>query len=97
MNITKEQEAFANEIKELANKFDLRVNLDLRNEKIGFKIREHTLAKVPYLIVIGNREVENRQVAVRMHDGTDLGTMVLKDFLEKLCIDAAPPYANTMK
>jgi threonyl-tRNA synthetase len=97
MNITKEQEAFALEIKELANKFNLRVNLDLRNEKIGFKIREHTLAKVPYLFVIGNREVENRQVAVRTNDGTDLGSMGLNDFLDKLRKEAMPPYAKSMK
>ncbi|OYW93867.1 MAG: hypothetical protein B7Z23_04350, partial [Pseudomonadales bacterium 32-61-5] len=57
---------------------------DLRNEKIGFKIREHTLLKVPYLLVIGDREVETRSVAVRTREGTDLGSMPLDDFARLL-------------
>ena len=52
-----------------------RARTDLRNEKIGFKIREHTLLKVPYLLVLGDREVENRTVAVRTRSGEDLGVM----------------------
>jgi threonyl-tRNA synthetase len=56
----------------------------LRNEKIGFKIREHTLQRVPYLLVIGDREVEQHSVAVRTRSGEDLGTMRLEDFAELL-------------
>jgi threonyl-tRNA synthetase len=52
----------------------------LRNEKIGFKIREHTLQRVPYLLVVGDREVENEQVAVRTRSGEDLGTMSVEAF-----------------
>jgi threonyl-tRNA synthetase len=56
-------------------KIGLRVKADLRNEKIGFKIREHTLQKVPYLLVVGDKEVEADSVAVRTRTGEDLGTM----------------------
>jgi threonyl-tRNA synthetase len=56
----------------------------LRNEKIGLKIREHTLQKVPYLAVIGGREMENNQIAVRTRKGEDLGTMSVAEFVEKL-------------
>ena len=58
----------------------LRVISDLRNEKVGFKIREHTLQAVPYLLVVGDREVENGEVAVRTQSGEDLGTMPVDRF-----------------
>ena len=58
----------------------LRVISDLRNEKVGFKIREHTLQAVPYLLVVGDREVENGEVAVRTQSGEDLGTMPVDGF-----------------
>ena len=57
-----------------------RVDSDLRNEKIGFKIREHTIQKVPYLLVVGDREVENGKVAVRARNGDDLGSMSIDEF-----------------
>jgi len=57
----------------------IRVNLDLRNEKIGFKIREHTLNKIPFLLVIGDKEVENQTVAIRTRTGEDLGVMKLEE------------------
>ena len=62
----------------------IRVKSDLRNEKIGFKIREHTLHRVPYMLVIGDREVEERTVAVRTRTGEDLGTMSIEAFAELL-------------
>jgi threonyl-tRNA synthetase len=62
---------------------------DLRNEKIGFKIREHTLQKVPYLLVIGDREVESNQVAVRARDGKDLGQMSLAQLVALLNVQMA--------
>ena len=62
----------------------LRVKLDLRNEKIGFKIREHTIARVPYLLVVGEREVETQSVAVRTQAGKDLGSQPVHDFAEYL-------------
>jgi threonyl-tRNA synthetase len=57
-----------------------RVETDIRNEKVGFKIREHTIQKVPYLLVVGDREVESGQVAVRARSGEDLGTMTIDEF-----------------
>ena len=61
-----------------------RAKCDLRNEKIGFKIREHTLLKTPYLLVIGDREVETRSVAVRSREGVDMGSMPLEQFAQLL-------------
>ena len=56
----------------------------MRNEKIGYKIREHTLQRVPYLLVVGDREKENGQVAVRTRGGEDLGTMTVAEFASRL-------------
>ena len=56
----------------------------MRNEKIGFKIREHTLQKVPYLLVIGDKEVESKQVAVRSREGLDLGVMTIDAICDTL-------------
>lgn len=61
-----------------------RVETDLRNEKVGYKIRGRTLEKIPYLLVVGDREVENGQVAVRKRDGTDLGSMSIEALIGKL-------------
>ena len=58
----------------------IRSQIDLRNEKIGFKIREHTLAKVPYFVIAGEKEVLEGKITVRKHDGTDLGIMSLHEF-----------------
>jgi threonyl-tRNA synthetase len=66
------------------------VAADLRNEKIGYKIREHTLQRVPYLLVIGDREKEQGLVAVRTRSGEDLGTMPVEDFLAKLRLESTP-------
>ncbi|MEQ4544137.1 MAG: His/Gly/Thr/Pro-type tRNA ligase C-terminal domain-containing protein, partial [Pantoea agglomerans] len=62
----------------------IRVKADLRNEKIGFKIREHTLRRVPYMLVCGDKEVESGKVAVRTRRGKDLGSMDVDVFVEKL-------------
>jgi len=64
-----------------------RVETDTRNEKIGFKIREHTIQRVPFLAVIGDREVENGQVAVRRRNGEDLGAMTVEEFSSLLAND----------
>ena len=66
-----------------------RVVSDLRNEKIGFKIREHTIQKVPYLLVVGDKEVESNTVAVRARRGEDLGSMGLDAFEALLAEDVA--------
>ena len=60
------------------------MSTDLRNEKIGFKIREHTLQRTPYLLVVGDREVENDSVAVRTRSGEDLGTMSVDEFIVRV-------------
>jgi threonyl-tRNA synthetase len=70
-------------------KHGLRVIADLRNEKIGFKIREHTLQKIPYMLVVGDREVENSTVAVRTRNGEDLGSMSIDDLVVKLTEEVA--------
>ncbi len=89
MNITDRQAAFAQEVADFLKDRGFRVETDLRNEKIGFKIREHTLQKVPYLLVVGDREVEDRSVAVRTRDGKDLGTLSLEDLAERLATEVA--------
>jgi len=84
MNITDKQAAFAVEVEKTLVQSGFRAKCDLRNEKIGFKIREHTLLKTPYLLVIGDREVETRSVAVRTREGVDLGSMPLEQFAQML-------------
>ena len=84
MNITDKQADFAQEVEKTLNQSGFRAKCDLRNEKIGFKIREHTLLKVPYLLVIGDREVETQTVAVRTREGVDLGSMPVAQFAEYL-------------
>ncbi len=79
MNITDKQSQFVEEVAEVLQNSGLRVQTDLRNEKIGFKIREWTLQRVPYLLVAGDREVESRSVAVRTRDGKDLGVLTLDE------------------
>lgn len=87
MNISEKQSEFARKVEEKLLESEFRVTSDLRNEKIGFKIREHTLLKVPYLLVIGDREVETQTIAVRTRGGEDLGSMTVEQFSELL--DAA--------
>jgi threonyl-tRNA synthetase len=67
-----------------------RVESDLRNEKIGFKIREHTLQRVPYLLVAGDREMESGGIAVRTRGGEDLGSMAVEAFVDRLSEEAKP-------
>ncbi|MGQ3892139.1 threonine--tRNA ligase [Legionella sp. CNM-4043-24] len=75
LTISEKQNDYASEVTQILQKQGFRTNFDLRNEKIGFKIREHTMQKVPYLLVIGDKEVENRTVSVRTREGKDLGIM----------------------
>ncbi|MFK7861999.1 MAG: threonine--tRNA ligase [Granulosicoccus sp.] len=79
MNITDKQGAFVEEVAEVLQNSGLRAQTDVRNEKIGFKIREWTLQRVPYLLVAGDREVESRSVAVRTRNGEDLGVLTLEE------------------
>jgi threonyl-tRNA synthetase len=84
MNITDKQADYVKEIAEKLKKIGFRVKIDLRNEKIGFKIRELTLQKIPYLLVIGDREVSENTVAVRERQGKNLGAMPLDDLVALL-------------
>lgn len=84
MNISEKQGPFAQKVEKKLLESGFRVTSDLRNEKIGFKIREHTLLKVPYLLVIGDREVETQTIAVRTRGGEDLGSMSVDQFSELL-------------
>jgi len=87
VNITDKQADYVKKIEENLKKQGFRVKSDLRNEKIGFKIREHTLQRVPYLIVVGDKEVANESVAVRTRSGEDLGSMPLSVFVGHLSSD----------
>ncbi|MDE0249448.1 MAG: threonine--tRNA ligase [Gammaproteobacteria bacterium] len=78
LNITDQQAEYVGSVQETLTNQGFRVISDLRNEKIGFKIREHTLAHIPYMLVAGNREVNTNQLAVRTRSGKDLGSMDLK-------------------
>jgi len=89
MNITDAQADYVDEVRKTLANQGFRVVADLRNEKIGFKIREHTLQRVPYLLVVGDREKENGAVAVRTRSGEDLGTMSVSDFAERLRSEGA--------
>ncbi|WP_369602059.1 threonine--tRNA ligase [Hahella sp. SMD15-11] len=84
LTITDRQASYASELCETLRNQGIRAIADLRNEKIGFKIREHTLSKVPYLAVIGDKEVENRQVALRTRTGEDLGVVSIEALTELL-------------
>ncbi len=84
LNITDDQREYCQSLQKSLSEQGFRVDLDLRNEKIGYKIREATLKKTPYLLVIGNREMEQGTVAVRLRDGTDLGAMSLEALSERL-------------
>jgi len=87
LNIADAHISYSEEVVQIFKKSDIRCDSDLRNEKITYKIREHSIQKVPYLIVIGDREVENRQVTVRTQKGEDLGSMLIDDFIKNLSKD----------
>ncbi|MHB8258104.1 MAG: threonine--tRNA ligase [Acidiferrobacterales bacterium] len=89
LTITDKQGDYARSIAGNLAKEGFRVETDLRNEKIGFKIREHTLQRVPYLLVIGEKEAQNGTLAVRTRTGEDLGSMTLQAFSERLTQEIA--------
>ena len=82
LNISQKQEEFSKKIEGNLKKQGLRVISDLRNEKIGFKIREHSMQRYPYILVVGDREVENNQVSVRRRGGEDLGSMSIEALID---------------
>ena len=84
INITDSQSKYVEDLTNSMKNKGFRVENDLRNEKIGFKIREHTIQKIPYLLIIGEREVESSTLAVRSSDGKDLGSMTVTEFVSIL-------------
>jgi threonyl-tRNA synthetase len=89
LNITDKQADYVREVTETLKNQGLRIESDLRNEKVGFKIREHTLQRVPYLLVAGDREVEAKSLAVRTRNGKDLGSMPIETFAQRLAREVA--------
>ena len=81
MNITDNQVEYCKEIQKVLNENGIRVELDLRNEKIGYKIREAQLQKIPYMLVLGDKEMNEKTIAVRARKQGDLGAMNLTDFV----------------
>jgi threonyl-tRNA synthetase len=84
LNITDAQGEYAQNVQKMLQNAGFRVNIDLRNEKIGYKIREHTIQRIPYLLVAGDREVEAQTVAVRTRHGEDRGSMSIEALLALL-------------
>ena len=84
LSITEQYADYAAEAAQSLKNQGARADSDLRNEKIGLKIREHTLQRIPFMLIVGEREVENRTVAVRTRSGEDLGAMSLDDFTTHL-------------
>src|SRR5450631_225524 len=89
LGITNSQDKYCQEVAENLKNQGLRVETDLRYEKVGFKIREHALKRVPYLLVAGDREVEARTLAVRTRSGKDLGSLQLEELMALLCDEVA--------
>ena len=89
LTITDKQAQYAREVTRTLQKTGIRAEADLRNEKIGFKIREHTLQRAPYLLVIGEREAQEGKLAVRTRTGEDLGSMTPTAFLERVSAEVA--------
>ncbi len=87
LNITDRQAEYVAQIETILRSHAIRAVTDLRNEKIGFKIREHTLQRIPYLLVVGDKEVEQQTLSVRTREGADLGSMSINEFVEKLVLE----------
>lgn len=84
MNISDRQADYAKQVAQILENQGARVKIDLRNEKIGFKIREHSMGRVPYLLIIGDKELENQTVTVRTQKGEDLGSLSMSQFTDRL-------------
>ncbi len=93
--ITDRQDDFARNLEESLKKHGLRVVSDLRNEKIGFKIREHTIQRIPYIFVVGDREAETNTVAVRTRSGEDLGTLGVEE-LTRMLVEEVANHGHTV-
>jgi len=94
LNITDAQAEYARTVAKTLQNQGLRVNMDLRNEKITYKIREHSMQKLPYLLIVGDKEMAAGAVAVRARGGEDLGAMSLDAFVQRILGDVASKSAN---
>ncbi|HEM8184344.1 TPA: threonine--tRNA ligase [Providencia stuartii] len=97
MNITDTQADYVQELVSKLQSVGIRAKADLRNEKIGFKIREHTLRRVPYMLVCGDKEVESGKVSVRTRRGKDLGSLDVNEFTNKLLEEIRSRQLNQME
>jgi threonyl-tRNA synthetase len=97
MGITDRQHPYVRQLADSLKNQGLRIETDLRNEKVGFKIREHTLQRVPYLLVAGDKEVAAGQVSVRSRGGKDLGAMTPETFVERLRIELGSHGRQTLE
>ncbi|MFI3247333.1 MAG: threonine--tRNA ligase [Ferrimonas sp.] len=97
MNITDNQADYVEQVVQMLRKHNIRAKADLRNEKIGFKIREHTLKRVPYLLVCGDQEMENGEIAIRTRNGVDLGKMTIEQFAESLSKEISTRSLNMLE
>ena len=97
LNISEKQADFARDATEFLKNQGLRAEIDLRNEKVGYKIRDHTLKRVPYLLIAGDREVESRSLAVRTRSGKDLGAMPLEEVAARIARDVASRGLNHLE
>ena len=87
LNISEKQENYAKEVTDELKRSGIRVHADLRNEKIPYKIREHSLQKLPYQIIVGGKEVETKTVSVRTRSGSDLGQMTIQALIDRLKLE----------
>lgn len=84
INIAERQADYARQVMHELEKNGIRIRIDLRNEKIGFKIREHSMQRIPYLLIIGDKELENQTVTLRTQKGEDLGSLTIHEFMQRL-------------
>jgi threonyl-tRNA synthetase len=89
MNIASRHEGYAEQVRQELEAQGYRVKIDLRNEKIGFKIREHSMQRTPYLLIIGDKELENQTIAVRSQKGEDLGSLPFVELVDRLSKEIA--------
>jgi len=84
MSIAEKHNEYANKVRDMLEEQGIRVELDDRNEKIGYKIREAQLQKVPYMLILGDKEVEENKVGVRERKAGDLGQMSIDEFMNRI-------------
>ena len=96
LNITESQNDYCNQIRNKLTKSLIRTEIDLRNEKISYKIRQHSVKRIPYMIVVGDKEVENNKISIRTRDGDDMGIMDVDKFI-KMVETLVKDYSNLLK